>query len=142
MYSLKGPDLNSSLLGILMWFQNGKIAILADIQQMFDCFLVREDHRNYLRFLSYKDNDVTKEIIDYRMMVHVFGNIPSPAVTIYGLRRAIKEGKQAHGSDPINFVGCHFYMDNGLHSMPTKAEAIDLLHRTQTSFAELNLRLH
>ena len=67
-----------------MRFRKEKVAILADIQQMFHCFLVREDHRNYLRFLWYRDNDVTKEIIDYRMKVHVFGNSPSPAVAIYG----------------------------------------------------------
>ena len=57
---LTGPDLNNSLLGVLMRFRKEKVAILADIQQMFHCFLVREDHRNYLRFLWYRDNDVTK----------------------------------------------------------------------------------
>lgn len=80
---LTGPDLNNSLLGVLMRFRKERVAIVADIQQMFHCFLVRDDHRNYLRFLWYKDNDPTKEI---RMKVHVFGNAPSPAVAIYGLR--------------------------------------------------------
>ncbi|XP_042281759.1 uncharacterized protein LOC121906755 [Thunnus maccoyii] len=139
---LTGPDLNNTLLGVLMRFRKEKVAILADIQQMFHCFLVRQDHRNYLRFLWYKDNDMTKEIIDYRMTVHVFGNSPSPAVAIYGLRRAIKEGAQEHGTDTVNFVERHFYVDDGLLSVPTDAEAIDLLRRTQTSLAESNLRLH
>ncbi|KAI7804924.1 hypothetical protein IRJ41_023810 [Triplophysa rosa] len=116
---LTGPDLNNSLLGVLMRFRKEKVAIVADIQQMFHCFLVREDHRNYLRFLWYKDNDTTKEIVDYRMKVHVFGNSPSPAVAIYGLRRAIREGAQEHGTDTVDFV-----------------------YRTQTSLAESNLRLH
>lgn len=35
---LTGPDLNNSLLGVLMRFRKEKIAILADIQQMFHCF--------------------------------------------------------------------------------------------------------
>ncbi|KAI7808136.1 hypothetical protein IRJ41_016509 [Triplophysa rosa] len=139
---LTGPDLNNSLLGVLMRFRKEKVAIVADIQQMFHCFLVREDHRNYLRFLWYKDNDTTKEIVDYRMKVNVFGNSPSPAVAIYGLRRAIREGAQEHGTDTVDFVERHFYVDDGLHSVSTDAEAIDLLSRTQTSLAESNLRLH
>lgn len=48
---LKSPDLNNSLLGVLIRFRKEKIAILADICQMFHCFLVHEDHRNFLRFL-------------------------------------------------------------------------------------------
>lgn len=61
------------------------------------------------------------------MKVHVFGNSPSPAVAIYGLRRAIKEGAQEHGADTVNFVERHFYVDDGLRSVSTEAEAIDLL---------------
>ena len=139
---ITGPNLNNLLLGVLMGFRKEKVAVLADIQQMFHCFLVPEDHRNYLRFLWYKDNDVAKEIIDYRMKVHVFGNSPSPAVAIYGLRRAIKEGAQEHEADTVNFVERHFYVDDGLCSVPTETEAVDLLRRTQSSLAESNLRLH
>ncbi|GAA6111700.1 uncharacterized protein LOC113648627, partial [Tachysurus ichikawai] len=109
---------------------------------MFHCFLVHADHRNFLRFLWHKDNNVKKEIIEYRMKVHVFGNRPSPAVAIYGLRRAIREGAQEHGADTVEFVERHFYVDDGLLSVPSEAEAIDLLQRTQASLAESNLRLH
>ncbi len=77
---LTGPDLNNSLVGVLLRFRKERVAILADIQQMFHCFLVHDDHRNFLRFLWHKDNDVNKQIIEYRMKVHVFGNRPSPAV--------------------------------------------------------------
>ncbi|KAL1280079.1 hypothetical protein QQF64_014679 [Cirrhinus molitorella] len=139
---LTGPDLNNSLVGILLHFRKERVAILADIQQMFHCFLVREDHRNFLRFLWHKDNDVNKEIIEYRMKVHVFGNWPSPAVAIYGLRRAIREGAQEHVADTVKFVERHFYVDDGLVSVPSEDEAIDLPQRTQVSLAESNLRLH
>ncbi len=109
---------------------------------MFHCFLVCDDHRNFLRFLWHKDNDINKEVIEYRMKVHVFGNRPSPAVAIYGLRRAIREGAQEHDADTVKFVERHFYVDDGLVSVPSEAEAIDLLQRTQASLAESNLRLH
>lgn len=48
---LSGPDLNNSLLGVLMRFRRENIAVTADIQQMFYAFVVREDHQDYLRFL-------------------------------------------------------------------------------------------
>ena len=83
---LTGPDLSNSLLGFLVRFRREMIAVTADVQHMFHCFIVREDHRNYLRFLWYKDNDFEKELIEYRMRVHVFGNSPSPAVATLGLR--------------------------------------------------------
>lgn len=53
------------------------------------------------------------------MKVHVFGNSPSPAVAIYGLRRAAKEGELVHGTDTYNFVRRDFYVDDGLRSFPT-----------------------
>lgn len=139
---LKGPDLNNSLVGVLIRFRKEQVAVLADIQQMFHCFLVRSDHRNYLRFLWHRDNDISKEIIDHRMRVHVFGNSPSPSVAIYGLRKAFQEGAHKYGADTVTFVKCHFYVDDGLISVPTDNEAISLLKRTQASFSESNLRLH
>ena len=89
---LTGPDLNNSILGVLLRFRKERVAILADIQQMFHCFLVQENHRNFLQFLWYKDSDVNKEVVEYGLKVHVFGNSLSPAVSTYGLRRAIREG--------------------------------------------------
>ncbi len=138
---LTGPDLNNSLVGVPLCFRKERVAILVDIQQMFHCFLVCDDHRNFLRFLWHKDNNVNKEV-EYRMKVHVFGNWPSPAVAIYGLRRAIKEGAQEHGADTVKFVERHFYVDDCLVSVPSEAEAIDLPQRAQASLAESNLRLH
>nr|XP_055029189.1 uncharacterized protein LOC129418268 [Misgurnus anguillicaudatus] len=139
---LSGPDLNNSLLGVLIRFRREPIAITADVEQMFYCFTVREDHRNFLRFLWFKDNDVTKEIIEYRMKVHVFGNRPSPSVAIYGLRKAAEAGVKKYGKDAEHFVTRNFYVDDGLTSLPTELEAITLLQKTQKMLAESNLRLH
>lgn len=47
---LTGPDLNNSLLHVLMRFRKEWVAITADIQHMFHCFVVKEDHRDFLRF--------------------------------------------------------------------------------------------
>lgn len=58
---LKEPDLNNHLLGVLLRFRKEPVAITADIQHMFHCFLVRKDHHDYLHFLWYQDNDQLKK---------------------------------------------------------------------------------
>lgn len=139
---LSGPDLNNALLGVLMRFRRENIAVTADIQQMFYAFVVREDHRDYLRFLWYKDNNLVNNITEFRMKVHIFGNSPSPSVAIYGLRRAAQEHQDEYGADSKEFVMRNFYVDDGLTSVSTEEEAIDLLRRTQKMLAASNLKLH
>lgn len=139
---LTGPDLNNSLLGILLRFRKESVAVVADIEQMFHSFVVREDHRDFLRFLWFKDNKPSNEIVEYRMKVHVFGNSPSPAVAIYGLHRAAQHGASEYGTDAKHFVERDFYVDDGLKSFSSAAKAIDLLKRTQEMLAASNLRLH
>ena len=128
-----GPDLNNTLLGVLMRFRKEPVAITADIQHMFHCFIVLEDHRDFLRFLWFHNNDPDSD--------NVFGNSPSPALAIYGLRRAAKEEENNFGSNMRRFVEREFYVDDALKSFPTKAEAISVLRRAQTMLVS-NLRLH
>lgn len=135
---LTGPDLNNALLGVLIRFRREAVAITADIQQMYHCFLVREEDRNFLRFLWFRDNDPSKDIIEYRMRVHVFGNCPSPAVAIYCLRQSVRDAEP----DVKQFVNRDFYVDDGLKSLPTVEAAVDLLKRTQDVLSDSNLRLH
>ncbi|XP_028254480.1 uncharacterized protein LOC114430714 [Parambassis ranga] len=139
---LSGPDLNNTLIGVLMRFRKEPVAFTADVQQMFYCFVVKEEHRDYLRFLWYKNNDPSKSVCDYRMKVHVFGNSPSPAVAIYCMRRAAEEGEKEHGFDAKQFIVRHFYVDDGLASSPTQKEAVDILTEAQKMLAESNLKLH
>lgn len=138
---LTGPNLNNSLLGVLMRYRKERVAVMADVQQMFHCFLVREDHRNYLRFLWYRNNDMQDTQVEYRMRVHVFGNSPSPAVAIFGLRRASQVQKD-NACETKHFVERHFYVDDGLISFPSDDEAIGLLKKTQERLATSNLKLH
>ena len=139
---LSGPDLTNNLLGILIRFRQQPVAFMADIEQMFHSFLVREDHRDLLRFFWYKDNDPDGELIEYRMKVHVFGNTSSPAVATYCLRKTAEVGEQEFGSDAKNFVDNNFYVDDGLKSVAEPTEAVDLLRRTQAMLATANLHLH
>lgn len=140
---MTGPDLTNSLIGVLLRFRKHKTAVIADIQQMFFCFCVKPDHKNFLRFLWFRDNDPEKDIIEYRMCVHVFGNSPSPAIATYGLHRAISSERDTFGEDTCDFVMNNFYVDDGLLSVASPDVAIDVLKRTQAALKKGgNLRLH
>ncbi|XP_069109740.1 uncharacterized protein [Argopecten irradians] len=139
---MKGPDLTNNLLGVLLRFRKEDIAISCDVEQMFYCFGVREDQRNFLRFLWYEDNNPTKPLIEYRMCKHVFGNSPSPAVATYGLRKTVQETENTFGGDVTDFVTKNFYVDDGLTSVPTAQEAVSLLNRTKEALSTGNIRLH
>lgn len=54
-----------------MRFRKEQVAVTADIEQMFYSFVVREDHRDFLRFLWYRDDNPTKDMVEYKMRVHV-----------------------------------------------------------------------
>ena len=54
---LSGPDMNNNLLGVLMRFRREPVAVTADVQQMFYCFIVQKEHRDFLRFLWFEGNN-------------------------------------------------------------------------------------
>ncbi|XP_078380254.1 uncharacterized protein LOC144663213 [Oculina patagonica] len=139
---LSGPDMMNSLLGVLIRFRTETTAVMCDIEQMFHSFYVAPCHRDYLRFLWFQDNEIGKPIIEYRMNVHLFGNGPSPAVATFGLRKTAADGEEEFGSTASNFVHRNFYVDDGLASLPTSRQAIDLVTTAQTMLATANLRLH
>ncbi|CAE1279280.1 unnamed protein product [Acanthosepion pharaonis] len=111
------PDLNNTRVGVLTRFRKEIVAVTADIEQMFHCFLVKE-HRNFLRILWYRDNDPTKGIAEYRMKVHVFGNSPSPAVAIYCPRQAVRKGQPNYDPAVEELVNRNFYILDCLKSLP------------------------
>ena len=138
---LTGPDFMNSLVGVLTRFRREDIGAMCDVEQMFHSFHVDPKHRNFLRFLWFKDNDPSQHIIEYRMTVHLFGNGPSPAVATYGLRRTVEDGEE-FGPGVKEFVERNFYVDDGLVSKPTATETIKLVRDTQAALATANLRLH
>ena len=140
---ITGPNLINNLVGVLMRFRQEKIAVTADIRQMFYSFNVREDHRDYLRFLWHEGNDLDKDLVEYRMTVHVFGNSPSPAVATFGLHKTAEKAEAMYGSDVKAFVEQNFYVDDALYSAATVEQAVDLVKRTQLALKSCgNLHLH
>ena len=139
---LSGPDLNNSLIGVLMRFRKEPISVMADIEHMFYNFYIREEHHDYLSFIWFKENDLAKELVDYRMNVHIFGNKPLPSVAIGLLSTAGDEAVQHYGKDVANFVNRNFYVDDGLVITTSTEEAIKLLKATKLMLSDSHINLH
>ena len=139
---LAGPDQMNSLLGVLFRFRQERVALMCDVEQMFYSFHVTPSHRNFLRFLWFKNNNPLEEVAEYRMHGHIFGNVSSPASATYGIRRTAEDGEEEFGSSAKNFVHKDVYVDDGLTSRSTDEEVKTLIKETQRMLATTRLRLH
>ena len=72
---LQGPDLTNSLAGVLTHFRQESVAFMADIEAMVYQVFVSEEQRDFLRFLWWPNGDLTAQIEEYRMTVHLFGAV-------------------------------------------------------------------
>lgn len=79
------------------------------------------------------ENDLNKEVVEYHIQVHVFGNSPSRAVLISGLRKALQREKVLF-DDEVEFFAYWIFA--------TEAGAIDVLHHTKMILAASNITVH
>jgi len=107
----------NGLIGVLSRFRKEETVETCDIEQMFQSFHVNPEHRDFLRFLWFKDNDLNGKIYEYRMNVHLFGAVSSPGVANFGLRSTAESGQEQFGQEAANFLQIDFYVDDGLNSL-------------------------
>ena len=135
---LQGPDLNNSLLGVLLRFRQKPIAVSCDIEKMYHRFRVIDEHRDFLRFfwLDERGNPAV-----YRMCVHIFGARSSPNCAKYGLNKLASDHGENYPQAQA-FIQRNFYVDDGLCSVDTCDEAVNLLNQTRSLCEKGNLRVH
>lgn len=138
---LTGPDLMNKLNGVLIRFRQHPIALMCDIERMFHQFHVRETDQDYLRFLWWKKGDLRSQPQTFRMKVHLFGAVSSPGCANYGLKHLAKENRDLY---PLGskFIMRDFYVDDGVTSVNSKEQAIQLAQEARELCAMGGLRLH
>ncbi|KAK3709219.1 hypothetical protein QZH41_004583 [Actinostola sp. cb2023] len=124
---LQGPDLTNNLVGVLFRFRQEPIAFMCDIEKMFHQVKVNKECRDYLRFLWWEDGNTESEPAEFRMTVHLFGAVSSPGCANFGLKKAADDFQEEFGNKAAEFVKEDFYVDDGLKSVPSVGEAIDLI---------------
>ncbi|KAL0961640.1 hypothetical protein UPYG_G00353580 [Umbra pygmaea] len=138
---LTGPDLINSLFGVLCRFRKEAVAITCDIEKMFHRFYVSPELRNYLWFLWWEDGELETEPQEYQMAVHLFGVVSSPGCANFGLKYLARQHKEEYSSASA-FVEKHFYVDDGLISVPSIEEAKELIAEARELCKRGGLRLH
>ena len=139
---LQGPDLTNNLTGVLCRFRLERVAFICDIEGMFHQVTVNAKHRNFLRFLWWKDGNLKEEPEEYQMTVHLFGATSSPSAASFALKTTADDYEEKWGSEAANFIRDEFYVDDGLKSVSSVAEARDLIHKAKNLCKEGGFRLH
>ena len=124
---LHGPDLTNSLVAVLMRFRMDKVALMADIESMFYQVKVNKKDIDCLRFLWWPKGDLTRKPIVYRMVVHLFGATSSPSCANVALRQTAEDGREVYSNEVCDMISSNFYVDDFLLSVPTVADAVDVI---------------
>ncbi len=117
------------------------LPVTCDIEQMFHSFFVNPEHRDFLRFLWFENNDLNRPIVEYRMNVHLFGAVSSPAVSNFGMRATAEKGRESC-EEAARFLEKEFYVDDGLKSFDTPEQVITIIKESQEICSPVQLRLH
>ncbi|XP_054597297.2 uncharacterized protein [Nothobranchius furzeri] len=139
---LTGPDLTNNLTGVLCRFRKGQIAIMCDVERMFHQFHVDPQDQDYLRFLWWEGGKMDDPPSVYRMKVHLFGAASSPGCANFGLKHLATQGDEQFSEQTVKFIQRNFYVDDGLTSVDSEAEAIQLVQEARELCSTGMLHLH
>ncbi|XP_064646718.1 uncharacterized protein LOC135499710 [Lineus longissimus] len=139
---LQGPDLNNGLVGMLVRFRKGSIGSACDIEGMYHQVGVDKDYRNLLRFLWWDKGDLTTQPTEYRMTAQLFGAASSLSCAKFALRTAADEFESKHGKLAADFVRDDFYVDDGVTSLDSVEDTLELVTNSIKLCGERGFRLH
>lgn len=131
---LKGPDQLASLFGILLRFREGKIAISADIAEMFHRVKIVKDDQ-YCQLILWRDLDLSKEPEVLVMSVMTFGSTCSPSSAQFvknsNAAQYIEEMPRA-----VEAIVKRHYVDDWLDSFESTDEAIKVARQVRYIHAQ------
>ena len=136
----QGPDLTNSLLGVLLRFRQYPIALVADIEGMFNQVKVPPEDADALRFLWWEDSDLERPS-EFQMTSHIFGATDSPSCANFCLKRAAEDSRGRFSDEAVNAVNKDFYVDDFVKSLRTVSEASSLAEEVTCLLSDVGFRL-
>ena len=131
---LVGPTVHSSLVDVLIRFQQHRIALTTDVSRMYRAVLLPAEERDLHRFVWRKNVDAP--LIDYRMTCVTFGVASSSFAANMAVKQNALDGEQKF---PLAAAAVRdsFYVDDGLTGADSPQEAIELQEQLQEQLHEL-----
>ncbi|XP_075252273.1 uncharacterized protein LOC142344459 [Convolutriloba macropyga] len=127
---LKGPDLLSNLTGVIMRFRENRIALCADIEQMYMQVKVDPKDRPYLRFLWNNSGHIET----YEHTSHIFWATDSPCIASYALRRSAQDNAKTYPSVQ-KVIERNVYVEDLFVAVSSPNEATNIVHDTRKVLA-------
>ena len=93
---------------------------------MFHQVMVDPNDVDALRFLWWPDDDLSKQPVEFRMKVHLFGSVSSPSCASFDLRKTAQENAGDFGHEAVDTVLKNFYVDDCLKSVKSSEVAVEL----------------
>ena len=122
---LQGPDYTNSLVGVMIRFREDSVALVADIEGMFNQVKVSPEDQDAFRFLWWSGS-LEEPPDEYVMTVHVFGATDSPCCANYCLKRTAEDNKDEYDISVVETVRRHFYVDDMLRALKNEEIAIEV----------------
>jgi hypothetical protein len=116
----KGPNLLEVIPSIISRFRWRKIGVVSDIRKAFLQIQVKDEDRDYLRFLWWEDE--SKKIVELRHCRVVFGVTSSPFLLAATINHHL-DGVQDVNKETIEALRKSFYVDNCVTSVESLERA-------------------
>ncbi|XP_064090813.1 uncharacterized protein LOC135204594 [Macrobrachium nipponense] len=141
-----GPHVTADLLRVLLQFRTNTFACIGDIEKAFLMVQLREEDRNYTRFLWLENpTDPNSKLIVYRFRVVLFGATCSPfllnATIKHHLSTVVSWLPRSNTVDVVERLKRGLYVDNLQFTANSESELMDLYFNANKIFAQAHLYL-
>ena len=126
-----GPSLYPELCGLLLRFRRYEFVVTADIEKAFHQVMIQEDHRHWVRFLWFINNNLTA----FQFTRLPFGLVCSPFLLGVVIKEHLKLYKNIAPSVVAALQGS-LYVDDLLVSLKSEQECLQLFNQTVNIFEE------
>lgn len=86
---------------------------MCDLEVMFYQFKVKEEDCDYLRFYWWENGDIMKILVQYCMIVYLFGVVFFFGCLNFGFKKIVIDNECEFGFDVVEFIKKDFYVDDG-----------------------------
>lgn len=136
---LIGPPLQQDLRNLILRWRTHKIALIADVKQMYRQILVSTKDIDYQRILW--RSSPLEAIQEKRLLTVTYGTSCAPFLAIRTLKQ-LAQDEQAEFPDLVEIIDKHFYIDDLLSGANSQEQALELKNRITKFMSKGKFEMH